>query len=328
MYENVSMNGIRVFMRFMGVVSMSILWTTTVVSGISPLKSSFCADQYSSACGNGGGGSNQGYACPHMMMLSDEMIRAARSDGLNRFVYAVAGGSSDRECGACYQVQLLDAEREWRKDFPYLIVQIVNSGFDVLSGQLDIFMGAGGFGYFTACNQDCSTAYCQGGPCSKGMYEGNFKQWVNAQYNDPNLCYSGGIKWLDKKNTTDLYRLCKGLSNNKSNTTTNSCVRTNLQLFHQNFVSTRYERVQCPPNLYHMTGLHRLDDNTLPLPSLGLPLTKSCTGSRAQGHFCVTTMQDCCKMSCSWGGKIPSYALDPTWPCIATCHRNGSVISR
>jgi hypothetical protein len=36
-----------------------------------------------------------------------------------------------------------------------VVVQAVNSGFDVIPGQLDVFMGAGGFGWYDACNVDC-----------------------------------------------------------------------------------------------------------------------------------------------------------------------------
>jgi len=310
-------------------ISLLLLLRTDRARGYST-----CADSYRSACNNGGGFSYDGrfgYACPQMMMLSDEFVEATRQDGLPGFVYAVAGGASDSECGYCYQVQVLDAEREWRSDFPLLVVQIVNSGYDVMRGQLDLFMGAGGFGYFTACNADCSSAYCQGGPCAQGMYQGTFKDWVNAEYNDPNLCYSGGIKWLGNKNETDLEALCDGLSNHAKdylgNTTRTSCVDTNVEGFHQNFVSTRYTRVQCPHHLTRVTGLHRLDDATLPLPSPSLSLDEQCLGDRTQGHYCVTTMQDCCKMSCSWSGKIPSYALDPDHPCVFTCDASGAVVS-
>jgi len=259
------------------------------------------------------------------------MIDAAKRDGLySRFAYAVAGSASDNECGKCYQLQLLDAEREWRPNFQQLVVQVVNSGFDVMSYQFDIFMGAGGFGYFTACNADCRTNYCQGGACAAAMYTGSFKQWVNAQYNDPNLCYSGGIKWLDQKNKTELLRLCRGLGKGNSTVmkdTVDSCYRTNMGLYHQNFVQTRSARVQCPAGLVNVTGVKRLDDRNYPKPNHRMSLPNVCKGSREEGHYCVTTMQDCCKMSCSWSGKIPSQALDATHACVKTCDREGRVIT-
>ena len=296
-----------------------------------------CRDDIASACSNGGSSPNgvYGYACPQMLMLSPDMINATRADGLDptKFVYAVAGGSRDGECGMCYQVQLLDAEREWRSNFPYLVVQIFNTGFDVLENQLDLFMGAGGFGYFTACNRDCSSAYCQGGGCKQAMYEGAFSQWVQPQYNDPQLCYSGGVKWLDQKNSTPaLTKLCQGLNNFKNLTsskikrTVQSCVLSNTQLLHQNFVATKVARVQCPPHLVKVTGLHRLDDAKYPLPAWNVPLTKKCQGDRTQGRYCITTMQDCCKPSCAWSNKVESYNLDKKYPCTYTCDRHGNVL--
>lgn len=290
-----------------------------------------CVDNVPSACGNGpSGAARYGYACPDMMMLTDAMIDAAKKDGLHAsFAYAVAGSANDSECGKCYQVMLLDAEREWRSDFKQIIIQVVNSGFDVMSYQFDIFMGGGGFGYFTSCNSDCTTNYCQGGACRQSMFSGRFKDWVNAQYNDPNLCYSGGIKWLDQKNNTELVRLCRRMSpgnSTKSRALLDSCYRTNVGLYHQNFVGTRSTRVQCPKSLIDITGLKRTDDVKHPRPSKTLSLPNACTGSRKDGRYCITTMQDCCKMSCSWSGKIPSYALDDTHKCVRTCDRDGRVI--
>jgi hypothetical protein len=60
-------------------------------------------------------------------MLSQDMHLASKYDKLDKhFVYAVAGSDTDAECGTCYQVQLLDAERVWRDNFPLLIVQAIN----------------------------------------------------------------------------------------------------------------------------------------------------------------------------------------------------------
>jgi len=303
------------------------------------IASNNCKDEIRSACDQGyfyenynekksSNYGNYGYACPHLMMLSDTMTMAAEKDGLSSldFVYAVAGGGKDEECGKCYQVQVLDAERKWRPDFPFLIVQIVNSGFDVLTNQLDLFMGGGGFGYFTSCNQDCQTNFCKGGPCKEGMYQGTFDQWINAQYDDPNPCYSGGVKWLDELDEFNLLQSCQALSNNQSETLTKSCVTTNEQYFHQNFVSSRRTRIQCPSHLYTLTNLHRSDDIQFPVMSPSLPLDQECKGDRTQGRYCITTMQDCCKHSCSWSNKIESYLLDPSNSCVYTCDRNGDII--
>jgi len=294
-----------------------------------------CADNTPSACANGPGVGPFGYACPAMMMLTDVMVHAAREDGLEAdFVYAVAGSATDESCGKCFQVQLLDAEREWRPDFKQLVVQVINSGFDVMPYQFDLFMGAGGFGYFTACNSDCTQRACQGGPCAQGMFRGTFRQWVDAEYDDPNLCYSGGIKWLNRTSIARLWGLCSALDGsparmNQTNASIHlrdSCFRTNRQLYHQNFVATRSSPVRCPPALTRVTGLRRTDDASLPAPAATLPLPNTCQGARDQGHYCITTMQDCCKPSCAWSGKIPGNALDPLRACVRTCDRAGVSI--
>lgn len=284
--------------------------------------------EYMSACANGQKSSTYGFACPHMMMFSDDMILASRRDRLERnFLYAVAGSASDDECGKCYQVQLLDAEREWRPDFKQLIVQVINSGHDVMRGQFDLFMGGGGFGYFTSCNQDCKTRYCQGGPCNDFMYNSTFSKWNNAEYNDPNICYSGGIKWLDHKNKTEILKLCRGLVGSsrslKDNITVDSCYRTNINLYHQNFVSVNAKRVACPTSLYQLTGLNRRDNENYPKINITNKFDIQCRGDRTKGQYCITTMQDCCKPSCSWSNK--GYPSD-TYPRADTCSKFGKIL--
>ena len=296
-----------------------------------------------SACGNGGNGGGDGggwaFACPHHAMLSDDMLAAAASDGLDpaAFVYAVAGSAHDAQCGECYQVQLLDAERVWSDAFPQLVVQIVNSGFDVMQGQLDLFVGAGGFGYFTACNADCSTQYCNGGPCRQGMFAGDFGAWTAALYSDPHRCYEGGIKLLNETTPADVAEKCRALLGTgggggggatlqgKNAVLHDTCVRGNLQLFHQNFVSSRYLRVQCPQGLYMLTGLRRADEeeDLYPLPHADNRFTNDCLGSREGGKYCVTTMMDCCVPSCAWPGKV---AVDPSWRRVDRCDVEGNVL--
>jgi len=294
------------------------------------------ADTMPSACANGWSSSqNYGYICPQMAMYSDSMEAAARIDfpeTTTTFVYATAGGQKDEECGKCYQVQVLDAEQQWKPNFPLLVVQIINSGFDVLPHQLDLFMGAGGFGYFTACNSDCRSRACQGGTCGgPGMFSGTFDDWNDPQYADPNPCYSGGIKWLNGTTTEEnLQESCLKLNRGNLSTvaakaTYDSCVRSNLQLFHQNFVSTNSKRVRCPPALVDVTMMQRADDANYPHPDPSLQLDLVCRGDRSRGRYCVTTMQDCCKPSCAWSGKAETVL---GMNCVATCDRDGNVVGK
>lgn len=276
-------------------------------------------DEIPSACSNGPSGAElYGFACPSMGLLSDPMIEAALSDGFttDQLLYGVAGSSTDQECGKCYQIRLLDAEQEWRPDFPLLVVQVFNFGYDVYPFQFDVFMGGGGFGYFTACNSDCGERSCQGGNCHEAMYTTPFEDWVHAEFSDPNPCYSGGAKWLHG----GAAEACRVLAGG-SRATQDSCTRTNEQWLHQNFVSLKTTRVQCPPGLIRETGLRRADDaqSGLPFPRLDLQLDSSCVGDRSQGRYCMTTMQDCCKPSCSWLHKVDT---DPLYPFIGFCFQN------
>lgn len=289
------------------------------------------SDGYGSACNaNSNSNRNIGYACPHMMLLSPDMILASQFDKLdNDFLYAVAGSSVDADCGKCYQVQPWDAERRWNDTLmeKQLIIQSINSGFDVEPGQFDIFMGGGGFGFFTACNSDCRSKYCQGGSCVEGMYSGTFDDWNRPHFNDPNPCYSGGIKWLDEAPGTDVYQLCMALSKGetayKDVSLTRSCIYSNLMLYHQNFVKTNYIEVQCPEGLVRLTGLRRNDDSKRPYPNRQLHLSGYCEGSREKGKFCITSMQDCCKPSCSWSGKG---SPENDYGKVDTCDRHGFPI--
>lgn len=270
-------------------------------------------DEWMSACANGHHEEKNkyGFPCPQMMLLSKEWIEVAEQSGFSSkdMIFGIAGSHHDDECGKCYQIQVLDAEQVWRDDFPFLLVQIFNSGYDVYPLHFDIFMGGGGFGYFTACSPDCRERYCQGGPCHESMYSWNvsnsFDAWVDAEYKDPNPCYSGGLKWLSQDHHDDpnlLETKCSQIAP-KGSRTFESCVRTNQEKWHQNFVSFRAARVQCPLPFIEFTGLQRQDDVDFPHPSVDLVLPLSCTGDRTQGHYCVTTMQDCCKPSCSWTKK-------------------------
>ena len=292
------------------------------------------ADTYSSACGNGwmnsAGPAEYAYACPQMAMLSSEMIDAAARDFPHQpFVFATAGGEKDDECGKCYQVRLLDAERENLEEEPlFLLVQIINSGWDVLPHQLDVFMGGGGFGYFTACNADCGSRACNGGTCRPGgaMFSGSFEDWIDAEFDDPNPCYSGGVKWLGADLPT-LYDKCGRLVGNTSESVAarailESCVATNSRKLHQNFVSTRSTRVRCPPSLVTLTWMQREDDTLYPVADPSLPLPLECNGDRNQGRYCMTTMQDCCKPSCAWSNKASCTAGHE---CVASCNRHGDI---
>lgn len=287
------------------------------------------------ACGGGyrSQGEVYGFACPHMMMFSEDMILASEMDGLDsEFWYATAGSSRDADCGKCFHVRLGENERANATDGTShrpktdLVVQVINSGGDVGFRQFDLFVGAGGFGVYTACNIDCSTTHCNGGPCHASLYNGTFSAWTHADDlgSSVNACYNGGVKWFPPYNNTALTRACRALTATTGDDTFKneqlfrSCYFSNLYGYHQNFGSYRSRRVQCPRALYMLTGLRRADDNDFDLPMHGVPnerMTESCNDSA-----CITTMCDCCKPSCAWSDKGQP---DKEWSAVRTCDQFG-----
>ena len=280
-----------------------------------------------SACSNGQLSKTYGFSCPHMLMFSEDMILASHYDNhFNHFYYAVAGGYSDDECGKCYQVQLLEAENKERLPKKQMILQVINSGFDVERHQWDILMAGGGFGYYTSCNEDCDSMYCLGGPCHDFLYHSFFNDWAKLKSKSLPNCYSGTNYNVDLSNHTEIYQLCfhlvKETHRPMDNMTIDSCYRSYLQNYHQNFLKTASIRVQCPEGLYRLTGLRRQDDLQFPLPAIQNELTTLCEGNIKENRYCITTMQDCCKPSCAW-----NYKGDPSqiWPRVDTCDRDGYI---
>jgi hypothetical protein len=317
---------------FPSVYSFNSYWSwslngTNIYGNIPRPRNYMNHPEVQSACSNTEYGSMFGFNCPHMLMFSDDMIFAAKYDNnFNSFHYAVAGSSSDLECGKCYQIKLLEAENTDRLPRKQLIIQIINSGYDVNRNQFDLFMAGGGFGYYTACNVDCHSMYCLGGPCSDYMYKSQFDDWLKLKGKSTPLCYSGNNYNLDLSNHTLVYELCmnlvKDITRVMDNMTIDSCYRSYVENYHQNFVKTNYVQVQCPEGLYRLTGLRRQDDLKYSLPHPSNQLTEKCEGNSQENRFCITTMQDCCKPSCAWNFKgFPSQI----WPKVDTCDKNGLI---
>ena len=253
-----------------------------------------------SGCG-GGGDDNTGWGCPHQMLLSPDMQYAAKEDGNSWAVYGVAGIGQSSDCGSCYQLEITGGGSPSPNKY---IVQAVNTGSDVGSGQFDIMVGGGGFGIYDACSSDCQYGrVCSGGHCNAPYYSGDFNAWTP----DGN-CYGGGVHNAGQ---------CYGLSNGQQfpdKTLHYGCTEAINRGYHANF-EVQWKRVQCPPSLYKVTGLRRKDDIEHLVADLKLALTSS-------GR--TTTMMDCCKPTCSWKQNIADIA-DPQFPQVYTCNKDGQT---
>lgn len=255
---------------------------------------------YNTKSGCGGGGDNTlGWSCPHLMLLSPDMQYAAETDGNSWAVYGVAGIGQTSDCGSCYQLEITSGGSPSPNKY---IIQAVNTGSDVSSGQFDILVGAGGFGIYDACSSDCQNGQvCSGGHCNAPYYTGDFSAWTP----DGN-CYGGGVH-----DPNGCSKLTSGGSF-ADDTLLYGCPTAIDRGFHANF-DVQWQRVQCPPSLYKATGLRRKDDYKHPTPKLGLTLSNS-------GR--TTTTMDCCKPTCAWRQNIVNYA-DPQFPQVYTCNKIG-----
>ena len=275
---------------------------------------------FPSACNNGNHdpSTKLGYACPHQLMFSSDMILAAMRDGFDEgFYYGTAAVQSDNDCGKCYQVSVGKQNLKMEKQ---LILQITNTGFDVVAGQFDVYVAAGGFGWYTACNSDCQSRSCQGGVCTRGMYDGSFDQW-NAVSRD---CYGGGLNLVSEPDRETIWNYCAGLTNGfeetpvyKDDALRQGCWLSNVFNYHQNFDTVDSTQVKCPPSLTLVTGLKRQDDYSVPDASLSNQLPTQCRRPN-----CMTTYHDCCKPSCAWKGKGNP---DSTFSRVDTCDSEGLI---
>jgi hypothetical protein len=262
-----------------------------------------------SACG-GGGDTTMSFACPHLMLLSPDMLMAAKADGNDWAVYAVAGIGQISDCGKCFQLEITSSDTGTMPPKTKYIVQAVNTGSDVSSGQFDIFLGAGGFGIYDACSSDCKYGrVCGGGHCNAPMFSGNFSAWTP----DGN-CYGGGVRGADG---------CDALVTTPNNGSRNFAEKTLIygckaaieQHYHQNF-KVNFEKVQCPFSMVRVTGINTKSEKGLASPHHMLKLS-------GQGQ--ATTTMDCCKPTCAWRQNVGSFT-DPSFPQVYVCSEEGTPL--
>ena len=257
-----------------------------------------------SSCG-GGGDPNTSWSCPHLMALSPDMQYAAQADGYSNWaIYGVVGIGQASDCGKCFQLRVNGGSVPAKN---FIIVQAVNTGSDVDSGQFDILVGAGGFGIYDSCSSDCKTRHCGGGACNAPQYSSGFSAWTP----DGN-CYGGGVR--SAGGCDALVPTPESKQTFAEKTLLYGCKAAIDQGYHQN-IQVNFAQVQCPKSLYHITGIRSGGDASLPLPNPSLSLP---------GSGRTTTTMDCCKPTCAWRQNVRG--TDPNWPSLYVCNREGAPL--
>ena len=219
------------------------------------------------------------FACPHLMLLSPDMLMAAKADGNDWARYGVVGIGQTSDCGKCFQLQITGSDSGTMPSVTKYIVQAVNTGSDVSNGQFDILLGAGGLGLFDGCSSNCrSNNICGGGPCNAPMFSGDFSAWTP----DGN-CYGGGVR--DASGCDALVTTPQSSRNFAEKTLVYGCRAAIEQHYHQNF-RVSFQPVKCPSSLVKVTGIRSKSEDGLESPH---------SMAKLQGQGQATTTMDCCK---------------------------------
>jgi hypothetical protein len=308
--------------------------------------------QGQNACEGTKQGARINFLCPRFMLFSDEMAQAALDDGYAGLNYAVVGHDSDTggidgnvniSCCQCYQLVF---------SLPENVAQVGGSGasaipippplvvqsFNTSAGggkNFDVFMGAGGFGAFNACDPNASM-------------KSNSGKYLYTQFPQDGEPGSGGV------NAATQIAGCKG-TNNQATTATlssatcqsnvaaacgkfqsgsttvtsesiHSCTQSNNpnSYYHINW-QIYAKRVECPTHLTQVTGC-KLAPQNLPAvnPAVTTPAQAAADSSFKSGYT-ITTMQDCCMPTCAWQNNTKGMGLSMVgnYDSFYSCDQNG-----
>ena len=285
-------------------------------------------------------GADVGFLCPRFSLESTEMEQAAVDDfgASPPFNYAIAGhdvdqngldGTANSTCCQCYQLVYSLPENEAQVNgngasaiaIPKpLIVQAFNTSAGG-GNNFDIYMGAGGFGSFNACDPNFASQVSpsglylyssfpeQGEPGSGGV---NAATQLAGCKNNLNLVTAATLS-----SSTCVANVQSACSMFSSSTLTSQAVADSIQSCTKSNDYTSYyhinwqvyaKKIECPTHLTQVTGcklapqgLPAADPNvTTPTQAAQDSSFKANAGGSGGAHYSTTTMQVCCKPTCAW----------------------------
>ena len=234
-------------------------------------------------------------------MTNQECVYRERTSESVYFGVGSFGTQAENTMGKCYRMEVSGM------DAP-VIAQVVNTGSDVHTGQFDLQQMAGGIGL---CN--ALTAHTDGfsdgetsGDALYPMFAGDNTVWGPLKYGgfqDRSGCaaipeYPDAVSSSPfSNNEMDLRTMCRRAFEIGARVDSGA-----------NPTVTTGQRVACPPELYKVTGLRLLSDDTF-------------TDNEAFTNGGVTRMFDGCKPSSGWTGNV--VGADPSSPATIGCGRDG-----
>jgi hypothetical protein len=332
-------------------------WINGCQSGVASTPGGGQCQQGQNACEGTKQGAQINFLCPRFMLFSGEMAQAAIDDGNSGLNYAVVGhdvetggidGSQTNSCCQCYQLVFSLPENEAQVNGngasaipipPPLVVQAFNTSAGG-GKNFDIFMAAGGFGAFNACDPNASMTSPSG-------------QYLYTQFPSEGEPGSGGV------NAATQVAGCKGQNNlvttdSLSSSTCQSNVATSCSKFQQSSATVVTESVQsctksnnpnsyyhinwkiyakhieCPAHLTQVTGC-KLSPQGLPAvnPSVLTP-TQAAADSSFSSGYTTTTMQDCCMPTCAWQNNVSGNNLSVVgqYNSFYSCDKTGTPVTQ
>lgn len=303
------------------------------------------------ACEGTKQGAQVNFICPRFLLFSDEMLQAAIDDGNAGMHYAVVGhdadtggidGNGGNSCCQCYQLVFSLPENVAQVNGngaaaipipPPLVVQ----SFNTAAGggkNFDIFMGAGGFGAFNACDPNFS----QKSPSGKYLYtqfpvEGEpGSGGVNAATQIAGCQVKNLVttETLSSKTCQDNVTTACSKFAAASPAVTESSIRSCKQsndpnsYYHMNW-KVYAKRIECPKHLTEVTGC-KLAPQNLPAanPAVKTP-TQAAADSSFKSGYTITTMQDCCMPTCAWQNNTVGQNLSMVgqYNSFYSCNQSG-----
>jgi len=308
-------------------------------------------------------GAHVGFLCPRFALGAAEMRQAAIDDfgALPPFAYGIVGHDADTggldgdlhtACCQCYQLvfDLPEAEAQVNGNGPSAITvppPLIVQTFNTAAGggmNFDIFMGAGGFGAFNACDptftsmKSPSGLYlysafpAEGEPGSGGV---NAATQVAGCKNDRNLVTADTLS-----SATCVANVAQACSRFASSTLSASAVESSIasckasndpaSYYHINW-KIYARRIECPVHLTEVTGC-KLGPQGLPTAD---PKVATAADAAKDSTFkpnrSTTTMQDCCKPTCAWQDQVvaqnPGLKVLGQYNSFYTCDQTGAPVT-
>jgi hypothetical protein len=279
-----------------------------------------------------------GFLCPRFILSGKEMTEAAEDDwgASSPFHYAIVGHDPDdtldpngtsatRTCCQCYQLVFAvpnEAEAQVAGQSsgasavvvpPPLVVQAFNTSAGG-GKNFDVFMGAGGFGAFNACDPNFTE---QPSPSGEYLYThftevgeggngGEKAALLTTCDTNENLITSATLSssGCQSQVASDCNEIAAANAT-VTDETIQSCIASNdpNTFYHLNW-QVYAKKIECPNHLMEVTGCELSPEN---LPAANPNVTTAAEAAAdptfAAGYT-TTTMQDCCKPTCAWQDNV------------------------